>query len=83
MREGNLKGNWRAAGRRILYTTECARSLMLRRRLPELVPEANVAYAHGQMKETELENIMYRFINGEIDVLVSTTITRRDWIFQT
>ena len=28
----------------------------------------------GQMKETELENIMYRFINGEIDVLVSTTI---------
>lgn len=39
-----------------------------------LVPEANVAYAHGQMKETELENIMYRFINGEIDVLVSTTI---------
>lgn len=36
--------------------------------------EANVAYAHGQMKETELENIMYKFINGEIDVLVSTTI---------
>ena len=26
------------------------------------------------LKETELENIMYRFINGEIDVLVSTTI---------
>lgn len=43
-------------------------------KLAELVPEANVAYAHGQMKETELENIMYRFINGEIDVLVSTTI---------
>ena len=43
-------------------------------KIVELVPEANVAYAHGQMKETELENIMYRFINGEIDVLVSTTI---------
>ncbi|MGN0141373.1 MAG: transcription-repair coupling factor [Roseburia sp.] len=43
-------------------------------KLAELVPEANVAYAHGQMRETELENIMYRFINGEIDVLVSTTI---------
>lgn len=43
-------------------------------KLAELVPEANVAYAHGQMKEVELENIMYRFINGEIDVLVSTTI---------
>lgn len=43
-------------------------------RLSALVPEASVAYAHGQMRETELENIMYRFINGEIDVLVSTTI---------
>lgn len=39
-----------------------------------LVPEANVAFAHGQMKEHELENIMYDFINGDIDVLVSTTI---------
>lgn len=42
--------------------------------LRKLVPEANVAYAHGQMKESELEQIMYDFINGEIDVLVSTTI---------
>ena len=39
-----------------------------------LVPDANVAFAHGQMSERELENIMYDFINGEIDVLVSTTI---------
>ncbi len=39
-----------------------------------LVPDASVAFAHGQMKERELENIMYQFINGEIDVLVSTTI---------
>lgn len=39
-----------------------------------LVPEARVAFAHGQMKERELEQIMYDFINGEIDVLVSTTI---------
>lgn len=43
-------------------------------KIAELVPEATVSYAHGQMRETELENIMYRFINGEIDVLVSTTI---------
>ena len=40
----------------------------------KLVPEVNVAFAHGQMKEHELERIMYDFINGEIDVLVSTTI---------
>ncbi|MCM1144349.1 MAG: transcription-repair coupling factor [Blautia sp.] len=39
-----------------------------------LVPEAAVAFAHGQMKERELERIMYDFIAGEIDVLVSTTI---------
>ena len=39
-----------------------------------LVPEAAVSYAHGQMKEHELEKIMFDFINGEIDVLVSTTI---------
>lgn len=39
-----------------------------------LVPEATVAYAHGQMKEHELERIMVDFIAGEIDVLVSTTI---------
>lgn len=39
-----------------------------------LVPDANVSFAHGQMKERELEKIMIDFINGEIDVLVSTTI---------
>lgn len=43
-------------------------------RVAKLVPEANVAFAHGQMKERELEKIMYGFINGEIDVLVTTTI---------
>ena len=42
--------------------------------IQQLVPEANVSFAHGQMKEQELEKIMYDFINGEIDVLVSTTI---------
>lgn len=43
-------------------------------RIEALVPEANVAFAHGQMKENELERIMYDFIDGSIDVLVSTTI---------
>ena len=43
-------------------------------RIQKLVPEANVVYAHGQMREHKLENIMLDFINGEIDVLVSTTI---------
>ncbi|MDO4292670.1 MAG: transcription-repair coupling factor [Eubacteriales bacterium] len=43
-------------------------------RLSELVPEASVAFAHGKMSERELERIMMDFINGEIDVLVATTI---------
>lgn len=43
-------------------------------RIAELVPDAEVAYAHGQMSERELERVMYQFMNGEVDVLVSTTI---------
>ena len=43
-------------------------------KLKNLVPEANIAYGHGQMKEQELEKLMYDFISGDIDVLVSTTI---------
>ena len=43
-------------------------------RIQRLVPDAVVAFAHGQMSERQLENIMLDFINGEIDVLVSTTI---------
>ncbi len=42
--------------------------------IQKLVPEVSVEFAHGQMKEHQLEKIMYEFINGEIDVLVSTTI---------
>ncbi len=40
----------------------------------ELVKDAVVVFAHGQMPERQLERIMLDFINGEIDVLVSTTI---------
>ena len=43
-------------------------------RVKSLVPEANVAYAHGQMPEAELEGIMIDFISGDIDVLVCTSI---------
>ena len=42
--------------------------------LQRLLPDAKVAFAHGQMKERELEEIMMGFMNHEIDVLVSTTI---------
>ncbi|MDF2888483.1 MAG: transcription-repair coupling factor [Lacrimispora sp.] len=42
--------------------------------IAKLVPEAVVTFAHGQMHEHELERIMFDFVNGEIDVLVCTTI---------
>jgi len=39
-----------------------------------LVPRARVAVGHGQMRERELEEVMRRFVNNEVDVLVSTLI---------
>ena len=42
--------------------------------LRELIPGIRVALGHGQMAEEELEEIMTRFVAGEYDVLVSTTI---------
>jgi transcription-repair coupling factor (superfamily II helicase) len=43
-------------------------------RLKELVPDAKIAIAHGQMSEGRLEQVMYDFWNREYDVLVATTI---------
>lgn len=42
--------------------------------LQALIPEARIEFAHGQMRDTQLEEIMHRFVKGETDVLVSTTI---------
>jgi transcription-repair coupling factor (superfamily II helicase) len=39
-----------------------------------LVPDARVAYAHGQMAEAELESVILSFLDGEFDVLITTTI---------
>lgn len=39
-----------------------------------LVPEARVEYAHGQMSEQELSEVMHRFVRGLFDVLICTTI---------
>ena len=42
--------------------------------LKEMLPNARIEFAHGKMTGRELEDIMHSFIEGEIDVLVSTTI---------
>ncbi|MCG6892656.1 MAG: transcription-repair coupling factor [Desulfobacteraceae bacterium] len=43
-------------------------------RLERIAPEARIDVAHGRMKEEELENVMIRFVQQEIDLLVCTTI---------
>ncbi len=42
--------------------------------LRAIIPNANIEYAHGQMSERELEEVMGAYINREIDILVCTTI---------
>jgi transcription-repair coupling factor (superfamily II helicase) len=42
--------------------------------LQSVLPEAKMAIAHGQMAERELEQVMLRFVEGEVEVLVSTSI---------
>ena len=55
-------------------TTGCTTSSTSPRELRELVPEARVAVAHGQMDEGTLEQVVLDFWEGEYDVLVCTTI---------
>ena len=42
--------------------------------LQALVPDARIAFAHGQMTEVQLENTLFDFIEGQYDILVTTTI---------
>ncbi len=43
-------------------------------RLQELAPKARIIVGHGQMEEKDLEQVMQRFVKGDADILVSTTI---------
>ena len=52
-----------------IYTIE-----KISRKLHELVPEARIDIAHGRLDDEELENVMYKFMKREIDMLVCTTI---------
>ena len=62
-------------GGQVYYVYNRVRSIReVTMKIRGLVPDANVVFAHGQMKEHELEKIMMDFVSGEIDVLVSTTI---------
>jgi transcription-repair coupling factor (superfamily II helicase) len=64
-----------ARGGQVYYVYNRVKDIVeLTSKIQALVPDAVVSYAHGQMDERKLEAVMYDFINGEIDVLVSTTI---------
>ena len=43
-------------------------------KIRNLVPEARVEYAHGQMSKNDLDRIMESFVNFEFDILICTTI---------
>jgi transcription-repair coupling factor (superfamily II helicase) len=47
---------------------------VMRAKLQELVPDARIVVGHGQMNADDLEEVMTKFVNGEADVLLSTTI---------
>jgi len=62
-------------GGQVYYLHNRAESIYgVARALEQLVPKARVAVGHGQMGESDLEPIMAKFVDGEIDILVATTI---------
>ncbi len=62
-------------GGQVYYVANRVRGIAeLAAKIRNLVPNASVAYAHGQMTESRLEDIMSDFVDREIDVLVATTI---------
>ncbi|MBM3846480.1 MAG: transcription-repair coupling factor, partial [Verrucomicrobia bacterium] len=67
-RELNRQGQVFFLHNRVMDIEEVAR------KLKALVPHARFAVGHGQMDPAELEEVMTRFVNGEADVLLSTTI---------
>ena len=59
----------------VFYLHNRVRSIQeVRGFLTRLLPEASIDFAHGQMDETELEDVMHRFVGGEFEVLVATSI---------
>ena len=64
-----------ARGGQVFYLYNRVEDMAKRvQRIQELVPEARVGYAHGRMTESALEAVIIAFLEGEYDVLVTTTI---------
>ncbi len=69
-----IRNEMRRGGQVYFITPKVAGIEQLVANLAELVPEAVIVHAHGQMPEGQLEKVMLRFVRGEADVLVATTI---------
>ncbi len=64
-----------ARGGQVFYLHNRVRSIReIMSFLVRLLPEASIEFAHGQMGEADLEEVMHRFVGGEFEVLVTTTI---------
>ena len=64
-----------ARGGQVFYLHNRVRSIReIGSFLVRLLPEASIEFAHGQMGEADLEEVMHRFVGGEFEVLVTTTI---------
>ena len=64
-----------ARGGQVYYVYNSVQSMESRYLfLKQLVPEARICYAHGQMKESELEQTLWDFNNGKYDILLASTI---------
>ena len=66
--------SWPAAGRCITCTTGWTTSSPPPAHVSQLVPGARVGIAHGKMTEEELNPVWQHLLNGEIDILVCTTL---------
>lgn len=74
--KGGIKRELKRGGQ-IFFVNDRIQGLdKLAQRLKNLVPDATIREAHGQMPAHELESIMIGFIKGRIDVLVSTAIVQ-------
>lgn len=64
-----------ARGGQVFFLHNRVKSIdMIRKRLEKLVPEASILVGHGQMEKDELEVVMRRFVHGDADILLATTI---------
>ena len=83
IRDAVLREKWSVEVKFTIFTIKLTQLIQKVSELQELIPEASIRYVHGQMSEIQLENTLLDFIEGQYDILVTTTIIGdRGWTFQ-